>query len=293
VKPLCSRLNSTLTTLHQSTYLGGSANDGRYYRIAIHPTTGDVYVTGETSSNDFPGIAGGADTTRSWLDAFVSRFNSTLTTLYQSTYLGGRYHEFGHGIAIHPTTGDVYVAGTTESDNLPQIAGGANATFAGDYDAFVSRFNSTLTTLYQSTYLGGSYYDFGRGIAIHPTTGDVYIAGYTQSDDLPQIAGGADTSLVGSESFVSRFNSTLTTLYQTTYLGGSSIDYGAAMAIHPTTGDVYVAGWTQSNDFPQITGGADTTFAGIGKPLYQGLRVPLWRWIRRRWPRRSGRPVFR
>ena len=264
-----SRLNSGLTTLYQSTFLGGYGMDSGF-GISIHPTTGAVYATGETRSDDFPGIAGGPDTTFSgYSEGFVSRLNSSLTTLLQSTFLGGNDEERGRDIAIHPTTGDVYVTGDTRSGNFPGITGGADTTFAGWSEGFVSRLNSGITTLYQSTYLGGSSSDgndrdYGFDIAFHPTTGDVYVAGETWSPDFPGIAGGADTTFAGGyEGFVSLLNSGLTTLYQSTYLGGCCIDSCRGISIHPTTRDVYVAGVTTSGDFPRIAGGADTTLGGL------------------------------
>jgi len=73
--------------------------------------------------------------------------------------------------------------------------------FAGTEEAFVSRLNSALTTLYQSTYLGGSGAENGFAIviAIHPITGDVYVTGWTSSPDFPGIAGGADTIFAGGK----------------------------------------------------------------------------------------------
>jgi len=152
-----------------------------------------VYVTGYTSSSDFPGITGGADTTfEGYNEVFVSRLSSNLQTLHQSTYLGGSSTEYGYGISIHPTSGDVYVTGYTSSSDFPGITGGADYTFAGYSEAFVSRLDSNLQTLHQSTYLGGSSYDVGGGISINPTSGDVYVTGYTYSSDFPGITGGAD-----------------------------------------------------------------------------------------------------
>ncbi len=196
--------------------------------------------------------------------------------LLQSTYLGGGSYDFDNGIAIHPATGDVYVTGWTWSDDFPGIVGGADTTLAGLAEVFVSRLNSTLTTLLQSTYLGGSGGDYGYGIVIHPVTGDVYVTGDTESNDFPGIAGGADATFAGDwEVFVSRLNSTLTTLFQSTFLGGSSYDYSKGIVIHPATGDVYVIGDTLSNDFPGITGGADTTFAGILEAFVSRLTSSL------------------
>jgi CARDB/Divergent InlB B-repeat domain len=254
-----SRLSSDLITLYQSTFLGGVGYEVAY-GVAIHPNTGDVYVTGVTNSTNFPNITGGADTTIVGDEAFVSRLSRNLRTIYQSTFLGGSKYDSGSAIAIHPTSGDIYVTGTTGSSDFPGIAGGADTTFAAD-EAFVSRLSLTLRTLYQSTFLGGSGDDSGFGIAIHPTQG-IYVTGHTFSNNFPGIADGADTTFAGSEAFVSRLSFDLKTLLQSTYLGGSDDDVGLAIAVHPTTGDVYVTGYTASSDFPGITNGADTMFAG-------------------------------
>ena len=257
-----SRLNSDLTQILQSTYLGREFFDVAY-AIAIHPTTGDVYVAGYTNSENFPGTAGGAQSsidlnTRA---AFVSRLNSDLTQILQSTYLSGKDHgttNEAHALAINPSTGDVYVTGITTAAYFPKTAGGAQSGRGGGYyDAFVSRLNSDLTQILQSTYLGGNSSDYAYALAIHPTTGDVYVAGYTKSENFPGTKGGAQKIMKGDhDAFVSRLNSDLTQILQSTYLGGSSFDNSYAIAVHPITGEVYITGSTNSTNFPKATGGA-------------------------------------
>jgi uncharacterized repeat protein (TIGR02543 family) len=263
-----SRLNLNLTQIIQSTYLGGSDKD-MAYALAIHPSTGDVYVAGTTDSKDFPKTSGGAQPTYSGF--FVSRLNSNLTQIIQSTYLGGSgdggsYYDNDKTLvlAIHPNTGDVYVAGSTESNNFPKTTGGAQANYYGGYsDGFVSRLNSGLTQILQSTYLGGTNYDVLSALAIHPSTGDVYVAGTTDSKDFPKTTGGAQESFSGPsyyDAFVSRLSSNLTQIIQSTYLGGPGYDVANALAIHPSTGDVYVAGRTNAWGFPKTSGGAQDGF---------------------------------
>src|SRR4029077_6057966 len=104
----------------------------------------------------------------------------------------GRAADGGSAMAIHPTTGDVYVAGFTSSAVFPGTAGAAQVTFGGGtFDAVVLRFNSALTTLIQATFLGGLGNDSANAIAIHPATGDVYVAGRTESPHFPGTGGGA------------------------------------------------------------------------------------------------------
>src|SRR5262245_36266491 len=256
-----ARLNGSLTALEQATYLGGSGVDTAF-AVAIAPATGDVYVTGATTSSDLPGTNGGAQpTSGGGLDAYVARLNAGLTALDQATYLGGAAGDDAQALAIAPTTGDVYVAGTTASTNFPATSGGAQSAVGGSNDAFVARLNSGLTALEQATYVGGSGDDQANALAIGPTAGEVYVAGTTDSRDLPGTSGGAQSASGGNEdAFVARLTADLTTLDQATYLGGPSDDAG--LAIQPTATDVYVAGFTVNRNFPGIVGGAQSTFGG-------------------------------
>ncbi|MFZ8858886.1 MAG: hypothetical protein ACO2PP_00030, partial [Thermocrinis sp.] len=260
-----ARLNKELTQILQSTYLGGSGRDWAK-AIAIHPTTGEVYVAGGTTSRGFPGTTIGAQKDHGGgdEDAFVARLSSNLTRLVQSTYLGGNGNDQANAIAIHPTTGEVYVAGDTESSNFPVTNGGAQATHGGGLkDAFVARLNQGLTRILQSTYLGGSDHDLVHAIAIHPTTGEVYVAGGTYSTNFPTTTGVAQGSNGGdSDAFLARLNQGLTRILQSTYLGGSDEEVALTIAIHPKTGDVYVAGKTKSTNFPNTAGGTQASNRG-------------------------------
>ena len=271
-----AKLNSSLTQILQATYLGGSGWD-EAKAIAIHPTTGEVYVAGETQSTNFPNTSGGAQASfRGVPDAFVARLNSSLTQILQATYLGGNDWDIAKAIAIHPTTGEVYVAGMTYSTNFPNTSGGAQVSFRGVSDAFVARLNSSLTQILQATYLGGSNRDIAKAIAIHPTTGEVYVAGETQSTNFPNTSGGAQASFRGvSDAFVAKLNSSLTQILQATYLGGSGNDIAKALAIHPTTGEVYVAGRTHSTNFPNTSGGAQASFRGVPDAFVARLSANL------------------
>jgi hypothetical protein len=259
-----TRLNSGLTQILQSTYLGGSGRD--YANALAISSTGDVYVAGSTNSTNFPNTSGGAQASnRGSYDAFVARLNKELTQILQATYLGGGNYDYAYAFAIHPTTGDVYVAGYTFSSDFPRTTGGAQASKGGWDDAFVARLNSSLTQILQSTYLGGRGDDYANALAISPT-GDVYVAGYTDSTDFPGTFGGAQPTLrdLSTDAFIARLNSSLTQILQSTYLGGSGSDKAYALAIHPTTGEVYVAGETWSTNFPGTSGGAQTINADNG-----------------------------
>ena len=278
-----AKLNSELTEIIQSTYLGGLLTD-LATALAIHPTTGEVYVAGYTNSTNFPRTSGGAQESCNNCstgfpplhDAFVARLSADLRTLHQSTYLGGSSDDKVNALAIHPTTGEVYVAGNTASTDFPRTSGGAQEScnncgiigFTIKSEPFVARLSADLRTLHQSTYLGGSDDDGANALAIS-STGEVYVAGYTGSTNFPGTNGGAQENcnecgvrdfFLRTDAFVARLNSELTQIIQSTYLGGSDIDNASALAIHPTTSEIYVAGWTLSTDFPRIAGGAQTSY---------------------------------
>lgn len=248
----------TIDPLLQSTYLGGSGSEFAY-AVAIHPHSGDVYVTGATDSTNFPALTGGADSSSNGQrDVFVSRFSGDLKRLIQSTVIGAAGDEFAYAMAIHPVSGDVYVAGATESTSgFPGLGGAAQSTHGGGrLDAFVSRLSADLKTLHRSSYLGGSSNDTAYALTIHPVTGAVYVAGTTLSGNFPGTLGGAQAAYGGStipvegDAFVSAFSADLGTRMQSTYLGGAGSDSAKAIAIHPATGEVYVAGGTASTTFP-------------------------------------------
>ncbi len=189
--------------------------------------------------------------------------------LLQATYLGGRSRDGLAALAIHPMSGEVYVAGVTSSSDFPGTTGGAQPERGGgdqNINAFVARLSADLTTLSQATYLGGSGGARVSALAIHPVSGDVYVAGSTGSD-FPGTGGGAQaacgTPTRCADAFVARLNAELTELHQATYLGGSAAEAANSIAIHPTSGDVYVFGETFSTDLPGTSGGAQPTTTNL------------------------------
>ncbi|MBK8741248.1 MAG: hypothetical protein IPM02_17775 [Betaproteobacteria bacterium] len=263
-----TRLDPGLTTRLQSTYLGGNGDD-KAYALAIHPASGEVYVAGSTTSGNFPKTTGAEQPGKNAsMDAFVTRLDAALTTRLQSTYLGGNNNEDIRALVIHPFTGEVYVAGPTHSSDFPKVAGSEQTTHAspGGQDAFITRLSAALTAILQSTYLGGNGNDIVRSLAIHPATGEIYATGITGSTNFPKTAGAEQPAHAvdgdGYDAFVTRLNAALTTRLQSTYLGGDGTDDAYALAIHPATGEAYVAGYTNSTNFPKVTGAEQITPGG-------------------------------
>jgi hypothetical protein len=229
--------------LSYSTYLGGTSGE-EGFGIAVD-SAGNAYVTGFTASTDFPTTTGAFQSTLGGSDTFVSKLNPTGTALVYSTYLGGTNNDVGYGIAVDGA-GDAYVTGATQSTDFPTTPGAfQRSSGGGGQDAFVTKLNPTGTALVYSTYLGGTGEDRGYGIAVD-TAGNAYVTGWTYSTDFPITVGAFQTSGGAPEdAFVTKLNPTGTALVYSTYLGGSSYDFGQGIAVD-TTGNAYVTGTTES-----------------------------------------------
>jgi hypothetical protein len=184
-------------------------------------------------------------------------------TLVYSTYLGGNLNDTGFGIAVD-SAGDAYVTGLTYSSNFPTMDPLQPANDGGG-DAFVSKINPSGSALVYSTYLGGSGYDLGFGIAVD-SAGNAYVTGETGSTNFPTMnalqpafGGGND------DAFVAKLNPSGSALVYSTYMGGSGDDFAGGIAVD-SGGNAYVAGKTASTNFPTMNplqpanGGGDDAF---------------------------------
>ncbi len=275
-KAFVSKLDSNLTTLLASTFLGGSfisGEDGRYLNegnsLALD-RAGNVYLTGYTGSMDFPTTPGAYDRTfnGSW-DVFISKLDGSLTTLLASTLLGGSSQESGHSLALD-SAGNVYLTGETYFSDFPTTPGAYNRTFNGSCDVFVSKLDSSLTTLLASTLLGGSSMDWGSSLALD-SAGNVYLTGGTVRG-FPTTPGAYDRTYKGGEhiAFISKLDRSLSTLSASTLLGGSSQDMGLSLALD-SSGNVYITGYTSSADFPTTSGAYDRTLYGYSMAFISNL----------------------
>jgi hypothetical protein len=252
------KLSPAGNTLVFSTYLGGSGSETAN-GIAVDASF-NSYVVGDTTSTNFPATAFQKSYHGSQ-DVFVTKINPTGSHLVYSTYLGGSGTDHGAAIAVDGG-GAAYITGSTYSADFP-VANAHQGSIAGGSDAFVARLSANGTTLLFSTYLGGSggsvsFPETAQGIALDPQ-GDAYVVGVTGSADFP-VLNAVQPQLLGEmDAFVAEFSSSGALLYST-YLGGSGVDVGNAIAVD-ATGAAYVAGYTFSTDFP-VTGGFQTSLGG-------------------------------
>lgn len=259
-------------TLIYSTYLGGNGDD-RGAAIAVD-ASGNAFVTGGTFSNNFPtlnpfqALSGGGE------DAFVAKLSPGGSSLVYSTYLGGSSGalgspESGSGIAVDPQ-GNAYVVGMTSSSNFPVSSAFQASQGGGTENAFITKLNPYGSTAVFSTYIGGSVMDYANAVAVD-AAGNVYVAGFTASPDLP-LASPVQGTLMGAyDAFILELNSSGASLNFATYYGGSSVDAANGIALD-SAGNAYVVGQTQSSDFP-LKSAFQTSMAGSMEAFIAKLSI--------------------
>ena len=246
--------------LEWSHYLGGSGKNARlaegYGDIVLDvavDSSGSVYVTGVTTSVDFPGV----DPPRSHYlgaeDVFVAKLDPAGSVVF-ATYLGSKAYDSGHAVAVD-ASGNIYIAGTTggafpTTPNVAQSKRGIETVFVAKLDA-----GGAVT---YSTMLGGRGDQTGFGIAVDKD-GNAYVVGETNSVDFPvqtpfqgSLAGAPDKGAYQSrelDAFVTKVSSDGSRFIYSTYLGGSGTERASDLVVGGD-GSAYLTGFTDSMDFP-------------------------------------------
>jgi hypothetical protein len=283
------KVNALGTERVYATYLGGDGHES--LNDIVVDANGNAYVTGSTTSKDFPTTAGAFQQIHNgWgvmaTSAFVTKLNPTGTALVYSTYLGGNWDDGGIGIAIDAAR-NAFVTGYATSENFPTTRGviqpfkapqpicDQEARFCTD--AFVTKLNAAGSGLVYSTYLGANLSDVGSGIAVDPA-GNAHVTGSTWSTNFPVVRPVQPASGGELDAFVTKLNAGATAFIYSTYLGGGRTsnwywdghDEGVRIAVDFDGASAYVTGSTRSANFPVTPNAADRVFGG-GQCFYGGF----------------------
>src|SRR3990172_4783296 len=237
-----------------STFVGGSDNDSAS-AIAID-SSGNVYIAGKTTSSNYPAYEYDISQNKNE-DVFVSKFSSDLKTLISSTFVGGGKEDYASSIAID-SSGNILITGGTNSSDYPLVSGSYDTSHNGSYDVFVSKLSSDLTSLLSSTFVGGSNNDEAKALTID-SLGNILITGSTASSDYPITTGSSHNG--SYDVFVSKLSSDLTSLLSSTFIGGVNMDFANTITAD-SLGNIYIAGFTNSSDYPTTTGSYDPSHNG-------------------------------
>jgi hypothetical protein len=249
------------------TQLGGTSDDEA--TAVTVDNQGFVFIAGNTASSDFPRAGATVqDTFGGETDAFAAKIrieDSGSAALWFSQFYGGEGTEAANAIALD-NSGAIYIGGFSNSDAVPGASSvGLQCCNRGGYEGFMAKFSpDSSPSLAYGTYLGGSSTDVIRAIAVDPD-GNVLVAGYTASNDFP-VAGAPFQGELrsGTDAFLVKIDLSrplLDALVYGTYLGGGALDMARSLAIAPD-GDVWIGGYTQSQDFPITPDAYNTGNAG-------------------------------
>ena len=243
-----------------SPYLGGSNYEdfsSNYDGAIAVDTSGSAYVVGSTGSTDFPLKNAYQGTLLGRVNAFLTKFSPSGSSLVFSTYLGGKSTDGAFGVAVD-STGAAYVTGTTGSTNFPTTAGALSTVCAAcsnfSSEAFVTKFKPDGSELVYSTFLGDAGGSVATGIAIDSNL-DAYVSGNTTSKTFP-VKGTLQQACVScadnqNSGFISELNPAGSALVYSNFIGGHGQTYANGIALD-SSGAAYVAGSTDAPDFPSV-----------------------------------------
>jgi gliding motility-associated-like protein len=260
-----------------ATYLGGNGNEQPHSMIT--DAAGNLIVAGRTNSSNYPVKGAALGLSGAGYDIIVTKFNTSGTALIGSVKIGGsgddgvnirskyvnprgaestrrNYGDDARSEVILDAANNIYLASCTQSTNFPVTASVAQATKAAGQDGVILKFNSTLSGLLFSTFFGGNGNDACFVASINNLTGDLYVAGATESNNLP----GNTTGTVGANSngdldgFVTIINPSGSSFLKTTYIGTGAKDavYGLKF---DKLGFPYITGTTTSNNWLIVPAG--------------------------------------
>jgi hypothetical protein len=237
-----------------ATYYGGSGIDEGH--ACATDGSGNVYLTGLTASNSGISSGGHQNTYGGQIDAFLAKFNGSGTRQW-ATYYGGIGDDYGYGVASD-VSGNIYLAGATESSNNIATTGAVNPSINGPDDAFVAKFNSSGVRQW-ATYYGDIDYDEAYSTATD-ASGNVYLCGYTESSSGIAFNGYQNSFGGYGDAFLVKLDGS-GSLQWATYYGDSQSDNASGCATD-ASGNVYLAGTTDSQN-NIASGGHQTTFGGL------------------------------
>jgi len=270
------KLNQNGSGLSYATFLGGSSDDGSN-GIAMDGA-GNAYVSGSTESYNFPTTVGAFDTIYNGdKDTFVLKLNAAGSAPVYGTFLGGASLDSGYAIAVD-NAGNAYTTGGTESPDFPTTTGAFDRSYNNGTDVFIAKLNPAGNSLTYATFMGGSDFDHGLGIAAD-AAGNTYVTGSTTSSNFPTTAGAFDTSHNGhNDAFAGRLSPYGKSLTYATFMGSSSDDWSNDIVVDDI-GNIYMTGYAGASNFPAVSGGFDTSHNGtydafVSKLIPEGEPTP-------------------
>ncbi len=264
-------------TLIFATYAGSTTDNWGF--TATYGPDGSMFGGGIVFSPGFPVSPGAFQQT--WgggsgsrpFDIGIIKLTPDGSSRVYATYIGGRTGDEQPHSLIVDGQGNLILAGRTNSSDYP-VTGSGLIGPGGSFDIVVTKLNATGSALIGSKKIGGSnddgvninsgrngpnslqrnYGDDGRSEVIIDGAGNIYVASSSQSNNFPTVSAFQSNNAGAQDAVVLKFTPDVSTLLFSTYLGGSSNDAGYVLSLNPFDNTIYVAGGTESNNFPSTSG---------------------------------------
>lgn len=254
-----ARLSADGQSVVWLTYLGGASAD-QAWGIDVD-AAGNAYVTGFTSSIDFPGLNTSEPPAIRSQKAFLAKYSAAGELLLSSVF-GGSLYDLPTGVKLD-AEGSIYVYGATASPDFP-LRNGLPSTCTSAACAFVTKFASDAqTVIYSTTY--GSYGATVPQAAAIDAAGALYLAGDTSAPTLWTRSALQPAYNGYGDGFLLKLSPGGETLVFATYFGGSGADAITGLAVDGA-GNIHIAGYTSSPDFPnagETRSGNDAFYATL------------------------------
>ncbi len=266
-----TKFSANGSSLVYSTYLAGNDNTSTtpintISAVALD-TSGNAYVTGDTNATNFP-VTSSAYLQSNTAPAgnevgFLSKFDTTGSLDYSTYFYGSSGNPVNISAIAVDTSGSAYVTGTATSDGTFPITStsicdpSVYSTACGT--AFVTKFAPSGSTLAYSTFLGPNNSASPTTLALDADN-DAYVAASTSNSAFDTV-NGIEAYSNGADVLVVEIDPLASTQLFASFMGGSEDEVPTGMAVD-SSGDIYLAGWTYSPDFPTIPGAFQTVTGG-------------------------------
>jgi hypothetical protein len=258
--------------LTYSTYFGGSKAED--HTKLVLDSNGDMIIAGVTESDDFVTTKGVYNSAPQPYDSanefFVTKLANDGSEVIWSTKLGlasdlreNDYFIYEFDLEID-SNDNIVIVGSTNNINFPTTDNALDKSL-NERDVFVSKLSSDGKSLLYSTFIGGSDEDWGFEVELD-SNDNIYLAGFTKSDDFPTSENAYDGSLGGNRDFfITKLSADGSEIKYSTYIGGSVVEDKNIYLRLDSSNNAYLTGQSTSDDFP-IVNGYNSTYGGTGEP---------------------------
>ncbi|MFX1283609.1 MAG: SBBP repeat-containing protein [Promethearchaeota archaeon] len=284
-----SKISTNGSKLLYSTFIGGSGDE--LSRGITLDSSENIYITGETWSDDFPTTSTAYNTTYGGSsDGFITKISANGTSLVYSTFIGGSKYDHIESLTLD-SSDNLYLYGETKSSDFPTTTNAYDQTFNGGNgwvqdshfyfdqrggDSFVTKLAADGSTLLYSTFIGGSD-DEMSGACILDSGNRLYITGMTRSSDFPLVPN--ESAVIDTEYFdiyAVKLAADGSALQASTFIGGNYIEIGSYGSVLNSAGNLCITGCTFSYDFPVTENAYQKECKGRYDVFLSIINLPDW-----------------